>query len=946
MDHMPGPIRIQLLGPVRASSAERPIGLRGKTARTVLARLALSSGSVVGVDQLADALWDDDPPLHPSVSVRSIISRLRTQLGRGTIVTDGDGYRLDMTIVEVDLVEVERVLRQLEHDDPDPDVLARTLGLWSGEALTDVAWTPAFEPERARIQELRARLTDCRHEAMIRTGRVEETLADLERDAAAAPLRESRQLLLMRALDACGRTAEALRAGDDYRHRLVEETGLDPSPDYDDTARGLLASPAPSTAARPAVRRSWIPPDTPFVGREDELARLEELASERRLVTITGPGGVGKTRLVTEYMSMHTDRWDGSVDMVSLAPLDRDAPVDIALAASLGVEVSSAEVVGALTDWLSSRTSVLVIDNCEHVLSRCRPLVEQLLRDVADLRIITTSRRRLGLADEAILEVGPLGVSDLDAGESAPVKLFLDRIERTAPSLTMSDDSLDVVVDICRLVDGLPLALELAAARVTMFGLDVLRRRLLDGLAVPGLQTTDDDRRQATIESTVEWSLDLLTRDARELFDELSVFPSWFDLEALEHISCSTSVVDVFSEVLDSSLVVVDHQRPAYRLLEPIRQTVRRQLRNEKRNEITYRYLDWVASIVETIERCWITDDRRAAQELIEDHRADLRLTLTHFIEHGDAERHGRYANVLARALVDRTDIEIVELCRVDAGPSLEGALARCMLAWHQGDVEKSAQIADEIGRLIGDEHDLWGYYNWVQTPVHLYKGDADAVAESASRAIEAEQSYAFMRSESVALWALALLYNGRRTDAAEILERHEHLLAESSCGGFVAYTRAEVIAEIDPQLAIDHLSVSSEEASAAKASFSLRLTEVSRLVLLISSERTDDAARLALRLIPDLLRAGTYPQAWTAMRHIARLLGDIGEPGLGLDVLDSAAAAAAAPAVVGDAITSEQQLRAELVAASAGSTKDTVPLSLAEQWAPVRAVLERAIDL
>lgn len=947
-------VRLQLLGPVRASTPDGQVALRGKTARTVLARLALSAGSVVSIDQLANALWDDEPPLEPAISVRSIISRLRTQLGRDTIVTDGAGYRLDTTQVEVDLAEIEAGMKNCDLRDTDPDELATRLDMWDGDALADVAWTPAFEPERVRIGELRARLLDSYHEAMLRDGRAETVLADLERDAAASPLRESTQLLLMRALGACGRTADALRSGDDYRQRLIDQTGLNPTADYDAVVRELLAvnddTAASSSAHDPTVMgrtvppRTWVPPDTPFVGREAELVHLGQLVQDRRLVTITGPGGVGKTRLVTEFMSERGDRWKGAVSMVGLAALDRTAAVDTAVATALGLEVSSADAHRALVDRLSAQASVLVIDNCEHVLSSTRFLVEHLLRDVEDLRIVTTSRRRLGLPDEAILDVGPLEVPTENATDSSPVRLFLDRVERAAPGLTVSEAEVRVATDICRLVDGLPLALELAAARVAMFGFGGLRRRLVDGLEVPTAQVAEDNRRQATIESTVEWSLALLGSNARHLFDDLSIFPSWFDLAGLEQVSNVNDAVGAFSEIIDSSLVVVDHSRPAYRLLEPVRQVARRQIDDERRGHTIDRYLEWVSSVVDAVDNHWgVSDNRFAAQQLIIDHREDLQWSLNHFIENGDANSHGQYAYKLARVLVDRADTQIIDLCRVDLGPSLEGELARCMLAWHQGDPESSARLADDICPRVGPSSPHWGYCQWARATAYLYLGNTGAVVESASLAAADERLCSSMRSEAVGIWALGLLYGGRQKEAADVLGDNEHILRRSSSGGFVAYSRAEVVAVVDPELALEYLSTASRQAAAAKATFAQRLTDVSQLVLLIGAEHLQDAAQLALRLVPELIRAGTYPQAWTAMRHIADLLGQLDAPELALLVLDSAETAASAPAVVGEAIEAEQRLRSRLEDhANGASSQTSEPLTLGPLWDLVEAVLRQ----
>lgn len=952
---MESSVRVELLGPVRALADTEPLRLRGVTARTVLARLALSAGSVVSADQLADALWGDDLPLDPSGSLRSTVSRLRAQLGRDVIVTEGAGYRLDIALVQLDLADLEAGISGTGRPHRDPDRLKALLGLWRGDALADVAWTAAFEPERARIEELRARLVDDYHNAMLATGRAEEALADLERDAAADPLRESTQLLLMRALHWCGRTADALRAGEAYRARLVEQTGIDPTPDYDALARTLLtpqASPdpdgrrpgAPPAAAAPPERR-WAPPDTPFVGRDAELADLAQLSRQRRLVTVIGPGGVGKTRLVTESVAQAPA--SEPIEMVSLAALERGSSIDAAVATELGIEVSETDTRTALIERLRTRPSTLVLDNCEHVLAGARSLGEELLRSIPELRLIATSRRRIGLADEALLEVGPLALPPVQVLGSAPMQLFMDRVARAAPKLEISTRDERVAADICRLLEGLPLALELAAARIPMLGFDGLRERLLGGLVVPGARVADDDRRQATIESTVEWSLALLSPEARELFDEVSFFASWFDLRALERVSASPEAVDVFGEIHDSSLVVADHRRSAYRLLEPVRQVVARQVRPDHRTEIAGRYLGWVGSLVEAIDQHWRDDNRAAAQEIVIDHRADLRASLGQLAKHGDGETHGRWANILARALVERADIELIELCRTELGPSAEGRLARLLLAWNQGDHEQSAELVGSLEERIDAGHALWGYYNWAQLAVHLYAGDTERLGEAAVVAATDEHLYPSLRAESVALWACGLLYSEQPEAAAELIQNYEEVLGLSTSGGFVSYTFAELAAATgDRARAIAMLDKAAIEARAANGPFTQRLTEVSQLVLLVDGNESDDATTLALRLVPDLINAGTLPQAWTSMRHVADLLDQLDAPSMSLLIRDSAEADPTAPALTGAAVETDRQVRAALHAQLQEVHVDRAdPMALGPLWSQVEATLRRRID-
>ena len=308
-----------------------------------------------------------------------------------------------------------------------------------------------------------------------------------------------------------------------------------------------------------------------------------------------------------------------------------------------------------------------------------------------------------------------------------------------------------------------------------------------------------------------------------------------------------------------------------------------------------------------------------------------------HFIEQGNAGAHGRFAYVLARALVERADIEIIALCRVEVGPSVEGALARLTLAWAQGDLDTAVTLLHEIGDEIDPDHELWAYFNWAAIPVYVYQGDTDKVVEAAAIAAADERGYASLRAQAVALWALGLLYRGRRDEAAALMEDKEHILQLSPCSGFVAYTRAEIVAANDSRTRhrLPRNSFTMKPWLRMPRSANASPTGLDSRCF-VHGGHAHQATRLALRLVPELTQAGTYPQAWRAMRNIADLLGQLDAPETALLVLDSANAATSAPAVTGAALKVKEHLRAQVGEIDA----ERAPMALGPLWEQVEQVL------
>ncbi|MEV6828608.1 BTAD domain-containing putative transcriptional regulator [Amycolatopsis sp. NPDC051102] len=547
-------MQFAILGPVEARRADgTPVALGGPQLRGLLALLALDAGRVVSAERLIDGLHGEHPPEGAAEALQSQVSRLRRRLRDGG-APDGlveftpAGYRLAVDPQDVDVHRFERLTAQAR-ETPDPagalELLDEALALWRGPALDGLA----DPPRAARLAELRLAATEDRVEAALALGRHDRLVAELWELAREHPLRERLSAQLIRALHGSGRSAEALAVFAGIRERLADELGADPSAELANAhAAALRATPVPA-------RRVPVPL-TGFVGRV-ELDRLTTALREARLVTLTGPGGAGKTRLAVEAAA----RVAGEVCFVELA-----ATTDVprAVLAALGLREQGVLTPGAPADpadrlaaGLADRPLLLVLDNCEHVVAEAARLTRRLLGECAGLRVLATSREALGLTGETLVPVGALPA---DAAE----RLFTDRAAAVAPG---EAPAAGAVTRICAALDGLPLAIELAAARLRTLSADDVAARLGDrfGLLSRGDRTAEP--RHRTLRGVVEWSWDLLDADEQLLAGRFAVFAGGARPAAVERV-CDVPDA-VLTGLVEKSLVEFDGRR--YRMLETIR---------------------------------------------------------------------------------------------------------------------------------------------------------------------------------------------------------------------------------------------------------------------------------------------------------------------------------------------------------------------------------------
>ncbi len=609
-------VDVRLLGPLEVvGETGRVAVLSGAKLRTLTTLLALDAGCVVSADRLIETLYGDGLPANPSNALHLLVAKLRRALddvqsgGAQAVVTRAPGYLLS---IERDRVDVHRFARLASEGgrllDGQPDQartrLREALSLWRGEALADVAYEDVATAERSQLDELRMEALENRIDADLAAGGHPDVLAELERLTAEHPLRERLWGQLIVAQYRCGRQADALRAYQRARGALGD-VGLEPGPALRRLEAAVLAQ-GPSLDGPVPFRRAAgnLPLAlTELVGRKHEVADLRLLLGVHRLVTIVGPGGAGKTRLAIEVARSIEDQVSDGAWIVELAPVD-PAAVVTTVAGALGVDQGGSNGMAGLAASLSSRELLLVLDNCEHVIDEAARLVHTLLTRAPNVRALVTSREGLGVEGEHVFLLPPLGIE-------AAIELFVERVRAAAgPSLLDDEEGRRQAFAICSRLDGLPLALELAASRVAHLGATEVIRRLEDRfrLLTGGLRTAEP--RQQTLRAVVDWSWDLLDYRERGVFARFSVFAGPASLDAAEPVCVgagvnSEDVAAVLAGLEAKSLVFLDRTGPGPRfgMLQTLADYARQRLAESgEEHEVRRRHARWAGGLLAQAE--------------------------------------------------------------------------------------------------------------------------------------------------------------------------------------------------------------------------------------------------------------------------------------------------------------------------------------------------------
>jgi predicted ATPase/DNA-binding SARP family transcriptional activator len=548
-------MELRILGPVQAEADGAQLSLGGPTQRALLALLLLDPGRPVAADRLAAELRAEG-----EATLRSYVSRLRRALGRDAVAAEGGGYVLRATRSQVDAQRFEHLVRQARDAAPGlaSERLHAALDLWRGPALADVAECAALTQEARRLEELRLVALEERIAADLALGRHELLVPELQALVESEPLRERLRHHLVLALYRCGRQADALAAYREAQRLLADELGLEPGEELRELERAILRHEV-SPVERSDTKHNLPAPTTSFVGRERELGELSAALREHRLVTLTGIGGSGKTRLALEVARRQLDAWGDGIWLVDLTAFAEPALVEGAVAHALG----AAELADVRT-----RELLLVVDNCEHVADAAADVVAGLLPRCADVRVLATSRVPLGIPGELDYPVEPLDAE-------LAVQLFVERARTLRRDVARDDADLELVGSICRELDGLPLSIELAAARAKVLSLVEIARRLDDRLRFLRAWQRVADPRHRTLQATMDWSYDLLGPAEQELLRRLAVFAGGWTLDAAAHMCLGgdeDSALELLGRLVDASLVRVEHdEETRYGLLETVR---------------------------------------------------------------------------------------------------------------------------------------------------------------------------------------------------------------------------------------------------------------------------------------------------------------------------------------------------------------------------------------
>ena len=566
----------RILGPVEVKLEGPPLSVKGKKPRALLTLLILRRNEPVPTELLIEDLWGDKAPATAANTLQVYVSQLRKILG-DRLTREGSAYRLRIDPGELDAERFERladegdaVLRRRSFREA-AELLGEALALWRGPALADLRYESFAQGETARLDELRLVANENRIEAELGLGRHDQVIGELEALIAEQPLRERLRSLNMLALYRAGRQADALEAYQAARQTLLDELGLEPGPDLRELEQAILRQDE-SLSRRPLPQSNVPVPASTLVGRRRELEEVTNtLRGPTRVLTLTGPGGSGKTRLAIEAANMLAEELADGAFFVALDAIRDPALLLPSIAEVVAVrESGDKSLTESLAERLSGRQALLVIDNFEQ-LAEAAPALSEILEAAPGLSFIVTSRSALRVSGEQEYPLDPLDLEDA-------VALFVERAKGADPRFSLTDENTAAVEEICGRLDGLPLAVELAAARTKLLPPDAMLALLDESLDLLSRGARDLPERHRALRETVAWSYDLLGPDEKTLFAQLSVFGGGFTLESAVAV-CDASL-DGVATLLDDSLL--ERDGPRFKMLETIREYARERLAAEQ----------------------------------------------------------------------------------------------------------------------------------------------------------------------------------------------------------------------------------------------------------------------------------------------------------------------------------------------------------------------------
>ena len=806
----PRSVWIGVLGPLEVHLDGDEVPLETAKERALLSALAVRAPMVVSRQWLIDVLWGSSPPATAERTLASHISRLRRSIGASTVLTEPGGYRLDLDVADVDAIDLAWLTESAEGElrAGRPTIArsraAEALALWRGEPILDVANREIRVGEEVRLDELRRRSTHALFEAELALGNHQPIIGELEAAIVRDPLYEPSWGQLMLALYRSGRQADALRASPRLRRTLRVELGIDPSPPIarielqilrQDSDLELSDAPPPNNLPNPA---------SSFIGRVHELREIVKMLGDQQLITLVGPGGIGKTRLALAVAEHLKHSYADGVWWVDLAPVRDPDAVLVRIASVLGATARRSGTIGdAVHQFVADREVLLVIDNCEHLVNEVAEVVQLLITSGRSVDVLATSRERLGLPGETRYAVPPLRLPndadiDVEAAESDAVRLFVERSSATAGETT-SEAELRSIVAICCRVDGVPLAVELAASRTATFSPRQIAERLDDQIASVVNESTIHDPRYRSLDGAVAWSEALLSPTQRDLLSQLTVFPGGFDNDAVFAV-CQTDSTDLLADLThltDASMLDVDAGAaamrsggPRFRLLEVIRSHAARHLDETTRSAVRSRHARHYRNVATGLTDADVALDGTGVERVRRDD-ANFRDAYAWLAEHDPGSATFELALILGNAWYLSGDlagaVRLLEAATMEATGTNEARRGRghLLTVWPlllSGEPERAWRHLDDAQHCATSAHDARLAAAVATARAHSFflgVGDIDqalplyeaALASCASTDVPMEYMTARLGM------AQALLLADRPDDVAAMLEEVEAML-------------------------------------------------------------------------------------------------------------------------------------------------------------------------
>lgn len=801
---------VRVLGPLAVESGESTVNPR-PAQRRLLSILALSGGSRVSTEVLIDRFWPTGPPETARAAIQTHVSALRRQLGHGVLVTEGYGYRLDLDNHVLDVDEFDRdaetALKRRSQRDWSNSLTAASaaLELWRGDPFPDLQDDEFAMAEISRLSEVHLELLEAKAECLIALDRADEALSDLEGLVVDNPYRERLWEHLMTARYKLGRHTEALRAYEELQAHLAE-IGVEPGEPLRRLEEKILLHDKSLIQTKHNLPTEL---DT-FIGRENELEEIVRLVDRSRLLTLTGAGGSGKTRLALQTAVNLLDKFPDGVWLVELADIDDAGLIPSAVATAMGL-AGDEDLIPTLIEALSTGHTLLILDNCEHMAEGVSDLVTTLLGASPDLNVLSTSRQPLRTSGEHLFHVPGLALRREDALESDCIRLFELRAHQADPLFDVSKD-LELVVGICKRLDAMPLGIELAAARVSSLGIEEIERHLDSALGFLTSGGSTGHQRHRTLEAAIAWSYRLASEAEQEALALLAVFRGGFDLDMAVWM-LGEDAPSLVAELIDQSLLTTYRGAVGrrYRILETIRQFGwARATEDGVKATAELAHAEWCVAFVDRIWEAWQRPRFDLVEYEIHEEFENLLAGFERAESTGDRQLAGRIAGGLlwhwqtlgysGRALQfhDRA----LETCEDDERRiGLLGKRANVRFISNDpdgalADAEAAYKLAGSVGPSTAKAYAISSY-------AHLYamRPDLDAskglvYAEEAIAIATATENDLLVAVLELDL-ALALAWAGRGPESRTALERAIHLVEQTEDPLTVAYayTQAATVA-------------------------------------------------------------------------------------------------------------------------------------------------------